>query len=96
MSHLHLSADEVLSTTRAVRRQLDLTRPVEREVLQECLELVIQAPICLPPGALCCLLGILYEEIMQAALIPVAYTIGSDFHPGPRVPLEQVVHWNRW
>ena len=33
---------------------------------------------------------------MRTALIPVAYTIGSDFHPGPRVPLEQVVHWNRW
>jgi nitroreductase len=44
MSHLHHSADEVLSTTRAVRRRLDLTRPVEWEVLQECLELAVQAP----------------------------------------------------
>jgi hypothetical protein len=30
---------------------------------------------------------------MQAALIPIAYTIGTDFR---RVPLEQVVHWDRW
>jgi nitroreductase len=230
MSHLNLAADEVLSTTRAVRRRLDLTRPVEREVLQECLELAVQAPTgrirqrwdfvvvtdalqrhalaeiyrrgpSRPvylladhlPGAdfsrvtstqslrgfihkdyegsfskgyqgfsyllehlhevpalvipcihgrtegasileqantwgsilpavwsfmlaarerglgtvwttlspLCDqevaeLLGIPDEEIMQAALIPVAYTIGTDFHPGPRVPIEQVVHWNRW
>ncbi|HVX43304.1 MAG TPA: nitroreductase family protein [Mycobacteriales bacterium] len=36
--------DELLSTTRAVRRKLDLTRPVEPEVLNRCLELAIQAP----------------------------------------------------
>jgi nitroreductase len=231
MTHLHLSADEVLSTTRAVRKRLDLTRPVEREVLQECLELAVQAPTgrirqrwdfvvvtdaeqrrslaevyrrgpLRPvyaladhlPGAdfsranqaqsarqgyggagyeeagrkgreglwhlmehlhevpalvipcihgrtegatifeqantwgsilpavwsfmlaarerglgtvwttlspLCdqevaALLGIPHAEIMQTALIPVAYTLGTDFHPGPRVPIEQVVHWDRW
>jgi len=38
------AVDEVLSTTRAVRRRLDLTRPVEREVIVECLRLAIQAP----------------------------------------------------
>lgn len=38
------AVDEVLSTTRAVRRRLDLTRPVEREVILECLRLAIQAP----------------------------------------------------
>ena len=27
------------------------------------------------------LLGIPYDEVMQAALIPVAYTIGTDFKP---------------
>ena len=219
MSHLNLSVDEVLSTTRAVRKRLDLTRPVEQEVLQECLELAVQAPTgrnrqrwdfivvtdaeqrralaevywrgphapepqiaadlpganftrakCgehitnktyaglhyliehlheVPTLVIPCihgrterasileqantwgsilpavwsfmlaarerglgtawttlspfceqevadLLGIPHEEIMQAALIPVAYTIGTDFHPGPRVPIEQVVHWNRW
>jgi nitroreductase len=41
---LPLSPDELLSTTRAVRRRLDLTRPVEREVLEECLALAQQAP----------------------------------------------------
>ena len=41
---LNLSADEVLSTTRAVRKRLDFDRPVEREVLAECLELALQAP----------------------------------------------------
>ena len=41
---LNLSFDEVLTTTRSVRKRLDLTRPVPREVLTECLELAIQAP----------------------------------------------------
>ncbi|HEX5265283.1 MAG TPA: nitroreductase family protein [Acidimicrobiales bacterium] len=41
---VHLTTDELLSTTRTVRRRLDLTRPVEREVLEECLALAVQAP----------------------------------------------------
>lgn len=36
--------DELLSTTRAVRRRLDLERPVERDVLLDCLRLAVQAP----------------------------------------------------
>jgi nitroreductase len=36
--------DEVLRTTRAVRRRLDLDRPVPRGVILECLQLAIQAP----------------------------------------------------
>ena len=46
MSHpqLDLSNDELLSTTRAVRKRLDFDRPVEVDVLKECLELAVQAP----------------------------------------------------
>src|ERR1700709_556090 len=33
-----------LATPRAVRKRLDLERPVEREVLLECLRLAVQAP----------------------------------------------------
>ena len=39
-----MTADEVLTTTRAVRKRLDLTRPVPREVLRECLRIALQAP----------------------------------------------------
>ena len=207
--HLNLSADEVLSTTRAVRRRLDLTRPVEREVLEECLRLAQQAPsgsnaqgwhfvvvtdaqtraglaelwrrgaeryrTFLGPGpfdpaqariyetvwhladhlhevpvhVIPCIagridgargavqagkwasiipaawsfmlaarerglgtvwtsfhlnweqeaaqiLGLPYDEVMQAGLIPVAYTIGTDFRAAPRAPLDTMVHWDRW
>ncbi len=38
------SVDRLLTTTRAVRKRLDLTRPVPREVLERCLELALQAP----------------------------------------------------
>lgn len=41
---LNLSADELLTTTRAVRRRLDLDRPVEPEVIRECLDIALQAP----------------------------------------------------
>jgi nitroreductase len=36
--------DEVLTTTRAVRRRLDFDRPVPRGVVEECLEIAFQAP----------------------------------------------------
>ena len=209
---LDLTPDELLSTTRCVRRRLDLTRPVERDVLEECLRLAQQAPTasyredwhfvvvtdaaqraalgelwreggkkylgrfdaeaakdltparrrllesvwhlvehihevpvhvipCVEgrtdgmPGAMqsgkwttivpaawsfmlaarsrglgSCwtsfhlffereaaeILGLPYDEIMQAALIPVAYTIGTEFRPAPRKPLDTMVHWDRW
>ncbi|WP_433179108.1 nitroreductase family protein [Actinoallomurus sp. CA-150999] len=41
-------------------------------------------------------LGVPYDEVMLAAFIPLAYTIGTDFKPARRVPREEVLHWNRW
>jgi nitroreductase len=38
------TTDHLLSTTRAVRRHLDLARPVPREILLDCLRLAQQAP----------------------------------------------------
>ena len=207
---LELTPDELLTTTRAVRKRLDLERPVEREVLEECLALAQQAPTGsykqdwhfvvvtdpelraglaelwnrggekylgglgdpaeipgmmgrvlggvfhlrdhlheVPVHVIPCiegrtdgkgvfaqasrwgsvmpaawsfmlaarsrglgsvwtsfhlaheqeaaeLLGIPYDEVMQAALIPVAYTIGTDFKPAKRAQLETMVHWDRW
>ena len=208
---LNLTADEVLGTTRAVRKRLDLERPVERDVLIECLKLAQQAPAAsnkqhwhfvvvtdpekrkalgdlyrkgaelaysgrfegiasadpqtqrllesakylvdhmheVPVHVVPCIegratdpspraqagmwgtimpatwsfmlaarerglgtawttfhlvyeqeaaeiLGIPYEQISQAALIPVAYTLGTDFKPAKRNPLETMVHWEEW
>jgi nitroreductase len=205
---LELTPDELLSTTRAVRKRLDLTRPVEREVIEECLRLAQQAPTAsysqnwhflvvtdparkaalgeiwrevaypyvqrgggpregqmqrigdavvhlaehiqdVPVHVIPCvegryegksnplvasmfgsivpaawsfmlaarsrglgsvwttfhlmqeqkaaeILGIPYQKVTQVALIPVAYTIGTDFKPGKRKPLDTMVHWDSW
>ena len=39
-----LTADEVLRTTRAIRKRLDFDRPVPRDVIRECLDIAVQAP----------------------------------------------------
>ena len=205
---LDLTPDELLSTTRAVRKRLDLTRPVEREVLEECLNLAQQAPTAsysqnwhfvvvtdagkraalgelwrqvaypylrrgggpregqmlrigeavvhlaehiqeVPVHVIPCvqgryegkpnpltasmfgsiipaawsfmlaarsrglgtvwttvhlmqeeraaeILGIPYGDVTQVALIPVAYTLGTEFKPGRRKPLDTMVHWDGW
>jgi nitroreductase len=41
---LDLSPEEVLTTTRTVRKRLDLQRPVERDVAESCLRIAFQAP----------------------------------------------------
>ena len=41
---LPLSADEVLTTTRAVRKRLDLERPVPLDLITECVAIAQQAP----------------------------------------------------
>lgn len=44
MTTLNLSAQEVLNTTRAVRKRLDFDKPVAMELIRECLEVALQAP----------------------------------------------------
>ncbi|MDA0638516.1 nitroreductase family protein [Nonomuraea sp. MCN248] len=39
-----LSPDELLTTTRSVRKRLDLSRPVPLDLVRECLEIALQAP----------------------------------------------------
>ena len=41
-------------------------------------------------------LGIPYEEVTQVALITAAHTLGSDFKPATRIPMNEVVSWNDW
>jgi nitroreductase len=41
------------------------------------------------------LLGI-PDGVLQVALLPVAWTRGTDFKPAVRPPPESITHWNRW
>src|SRR6266571_576991 len=109
--------DLLLSTTRAVRRRLDLRGPVEGLPLGEVtavlgsiypavwsfqlalrsrgLGSVFTTAHLLRAGEIAALLGI-PPEYTQTCLIPVAYTIGTDFAPARRRPVEEVVSWNGW
>jgi nitroreductase len=42
------------------------------------------------------LLGIPFDRITQIALLPVAHTLGTEFRPASRKPLDDVVHWDGW
>jgi nitroreductase len=42
------------------------------------------------------LLGIPYEDYTIAGVFPVAYTVGVDFKPAQRRPVNEVLHWDRW
>ncbi len=44
MALLPLDADQLLTTTRAVRKRLDFDRPVEDSVIRECVEIAMQSP----------------------------------------------------
>lgn len=44
MNQLELTVDELLTTTRAVRKRLDLERSVPLELIRECVEIAMQAP----------------------------------------------------
>jgi nitroreductase len=41
------------------------------------------------------LLGI-PEDVTQVGLLPVAYTLGTDFTPAARQPVEQLTYWEEW
>jgi nitroreductase len=41
-------------------------------------------------------LGIDDTRYTQAGLIPVAYTVGTDFKPASRLDWRDLVHWNTW
>jgi hypothetical protein len=34
--------------------------------------------------------------VVLAAFIPLAHTIGTDFRPARRIPLDEVLHLQRW
>ena len=42
------------------------------------------------------IVGIPYGEVRQVALIPVAYTKGTDFKPAVRENVDAVMIWNQW
>lgn len=105
MDTLPLSPDELLTTTRAVRKRLDLTRAVPLDLIREYLTIALQAPpgpnrqhwewvVVTDPEAAEILE--LPDNVSQGALVPVAYYTGETFRRAPREPLDNVLHVDRW
>jgi nitroreductase len=82
-----MDIDHLLSTTRAVRRKLDLERPVEPEVLDECLRLALQAPspgntqawrwLVIRDAGVKERLGALFRQVGEAYLDATAEALGE-------------------
>ena len=47
-------------------------------------------------GAHAAVLGIPFDKVTQAGLFPIAYTIGTDFKVAKRLPLDGILHWDKW
>ena len=41
-------------------------------------------------------LGVDHERYTQVGMFPVAYTLGTDFKPAPRLDTATIIHWNEW
>ena len=41
-------------------------------------------------------IAISFATVMQAALISVASSVGTNFKAAVRAPLDTMVHWDRW
>lgn len=86
MAQLNLTADQVLTTTRAVRKRLDFERPVAMETLTQCLEIALQAPTGSNSQGWQFLL---ITETQQIAAIARLYRQAfADYVAGPNKPTE--------
>jgi nitroreductase len=71
------SVDELLTTTRSVRKRLDLTRPVDRDVILECVRLAMQAPTA--SNAQDWRWLVITDADKRAAIADIYRSIGADY-----------------
>jgi len=99
MSTLSLTPDELLTTTRSVRKRLDLDRPVPLELVRECLEVALQAPsgsnrqgwqwIVVTEAALRRRIGDIYRRAVDEYLRSAASAANLFADDPDRVPVQQ-------
>ena len=87
MPRLKLSADEVLTTTRAVRKRLDFDKPVEPSVLRDCLDIALQAPS--GSNSQGWHFVIVTEPAKKAAIAELYLKAFDDYEAGPNQPTKQ-------
>src|ERR1700756_2712883 len=71
------TVDELLSTARSVRKRLDLTRPVGRDVILECIQLAMQAPTASNTQDWRWL--VITDADKRAAIAEIYSSIGADY-----------------
>lgn len=86
---LNFSAEEILTTTRSVRKRLDTSRPVERSVIEKCMRIALQAPngsnrntwrwIIVDDPALVARIGELYELSFSDYEQVLAQEMGDNY-----------------
>jgi nitroreductase len=89
------AVDHVLTTTRAVRRRLDLDRPVDNQLLLDCIDIAEQAPtggnlgsrrwIIVRDPAVKQQIGDLYRERAGTAMATIADRLRGTGHPQEKV-----------
>jgi nitroreductase len=81
------TVDKLLTTTRSVRARLDLTRPVPHELIEECLEIAVQAP----QGSNLCRYHFLVvtDAAKRHALAQIYRQSFADFYPPERIAERQ-------
>lgn len=96
-----LTPDELLTTTRAVRRRLDFDRPVPRGVVETCLEIALQAPngsnlnswhwVVVDDATLVCEMARIYNAGLDDFIATLGDATGDDY-AGAHVPGFEKIH----
>ena len=94
-AQLNLTADQLLSTTRSVRKRLDTSRRVPRDLIEECLSLAFQAPngsnrnlwrwVVVDDPTLVREVGAVYHRGYESMLARLGDAVGSNY-VGATVP----------
>lgn len=98
---IDLTTDELLTTTRTVRKRLDLDRPVPLELVKECLQIALQAPsgsnqqgwqwMVVTDPDLRARIGAIYRELF-AGYMASKYSAAALFADDPeRAPIQKRV-----
>lgn len=100
-AQLDLTADQLLSTTRSVRKRLDTSRRVPRELIEECLRLAVQAPngsnmnawrwIVVDDPALVRAVAALYRKGYERLMTKLGDAVGSNY-AGAQIPGAESIH----
>ena len=84
------SVDEALTTTRAVRLRLDLERPVDNDVIYDCIDIAEQAPSGGNQGSRRWI--VVRDPRVKARLAELYMATGGEFMIGARDKLEGTGH----